>query len=533
MSLIALSAALIAALWLAKILYRGISLRLRFRAMQAHGLPVPEPHSFLYGHIPLMKSLREGLPKDAHDTYVHRKLTMNWPKYFPLQKKCPPVIYLDLWPLTSQPFVYVTSPETCFQLTQQTAQPRHSMFSWALFPVTGGKDLISMDMPTHRIWRSRLNPGFSPKNILSQAPILIEEVDIFIRQLKEQAGKDGAFGNLINLYDRTVALTFDIIMRVSLDLDIGEQTRGPTPILMALRKLISYVKGPTIWSKLERWTPSYRQDVTLNSKILRDSLLPQIKSRLQPDASSEKTVIDLAVKEYKNEYGNENRQPSPDFINTVISQLKRCKCWVLYEINKSPEVLKRVREEHDEVLGSDAKLAAQVLSLEPHKLNSLRYTTAAIKESLRLHPLGSTHRRGSRGFNFVCEGTTYPTEDSVIWTSPTAVHLRSDLWPRVMEFLPERFLVAEGHPLHPVKNAWRPFELGNTRCIGEELVMVEMKLVLALTMRELDFKFDWEGWNTLQRRAAPPDSVEGEHIYRVGNGIGSVKDKLPTRIRLI
>lgn len=67
-----------------------------------------------------------------------------------------------------------------------------------------------------------------------------------------------------------------------------------------------------------------------------------------------------------------------------------------------------------------------------------------------------------------------------------------------MEFLPERFLVAEGHPLHPVKNAWRPFELGNTRCIGEELAMVEMKLVLALTMRELDFKFDWEGWNTLQ-----------------------------------
>lgn len=126
-----------------------------------------------------------------------------------------------------------------------------------------------------------------------------------------------------------------------------------------------------------------------------------------------------------------------------------------------------------------------------------------------------------------------------------------------MEFLPERFLVAEGHPLHPVKNAWRPFELGNTRCIGEELAMIEMKLVLALTMRELDFCFDWKGWNTLQyvtlqsafsypaaslsftlltyltrRRTAPPDSVDGEHIYRVGNGIGSVKDKLPTRIKL-
>lgn len=163
-----------------------------------------------------MKSLKEGLPKDAHDTYVHRKLTMNWPTYFPHQKECPPIIYLDLWPLTSQPFIYATSPEACYQLTQQTAQPRHSMFSWALFPVTGGKDLISMDIPTHRIWRSRLNPGFSSKNLLSQTPTLIEEVNIFVQQLKKQAGKDATFGDLFNLFDRTVALTFDIITRVSL-----------------------------------------------------------------------------------------------------------------------------------------------------------------------------------------------------------------------------------------------------------------------------------------------------------------------------
>ncbi|KAI1404469.1 cytochrome P450 [Hypoxylon fuscum] len=401
--------------------------------MRARGLPVPEPHSLLYGHIPLMKSLKENLPKDAHDTYVHRKLTMNWQKYFPRQKECPP-----------------TSPDTCFQLIQQTAQPRHSMFS--------------------------LNPGFSLKNLPSQTPIMIEEVDIFAQQLKEQAGQDGTFGDLYNLFDRTVALTFDIITRVSLDLRVREQTQGPTPILKALRALVGH--------------------------ILRTNLLPQIKSRLQPDASSEKTVIDLAVKEYKSESGNKNRQPSPDFIDTVISQLKlfmlaghdttaQAICWVLYEI-----------------------------------------TNGGPFQSLRLHPLGSTHRRGSRGFSFVCDGTTYPTDDSVIWTSPTAVHLRADLWPQVMEFLPERFLVAEGHPLHPVKNAWRPFELGNTRCIGEELAMIEMKLVLALTMRELDFCFDWKGWNTLQRRTAPPDSVDGEHIYRVGNGIGSVKDKLPTRIKL-
>lgn len=37
-SLVSLSVALIAAIWLARVLYRGLSLRLKFRAMQARGL---------------------------------------------------------------------------------------------------------------------------------------------------------------------------------------------------------------------------------------------------------------------------------------------------------------------------------------------------------------------------------------------------------------------------------------------------------------------------------------------------------------
>jgi hypothetical protein len=73
-----------------------------------------------------------------------------------------------------------------------------------------------------------------------------------------------------------------------------------------------------------------------------------------------------------------------------------------------------------------------------------------------------------------------------------------DLWPRATEFLPERFLVTDENLLYPPKNAHRPFELGTTRCIGEELAMMEMKLVLILTSRELKFNFDWAGWNKLQ-----------------------------------
>ncbi|KAI0454665.1 cytochrome P450 [Xylaria acuta] len=541
-SLILKSLATLVAIWVGQFLYQGFATRIRFRTMAARGMPVPKPHSLFLGHLPLMKKLREGLPKDAHDTYAQRRLATNWVEYFPDLAKCPPIIYLDLWPFLSYPLIYATSPEACYQMTQEKAQPRHGMFSWAIRPVTGGKDLISMDIPDHRVWRARLNPGFSSRNLTSQVPLMIEEVNTFVQQLRDKAGRKHEYGEIFPLYDRTVNLTFDIIMRAAIDLRVNEQLTGPGPILKAIRQLISHVKAENIKSKLERMMPAYRKDVTRNETTIRNILLPHLKSHLgkEMDPTSPKTVIDLALKEMKSESRDTSAQPGESFFDVVLSHLKlfilaghdttaQAMCWVFYELYSKLEVLETLRAELDEVLGPDPKLT---LSQQPHKLNSLLYTTAIIKETLRIHPLGATHRRGSSEFNIVYEGTTYPTLNALINTSPTAIHLRSDLWPRVNEFLPERFTVPEGHPLHPMKNAWRAFELGNTRCIGEELAMMEMKLVLALTVSDIDMEFDWVGWNKLQNRTLPPDMVDGQYMYRVGNGIGTVKDKLPTRIRL-
>ncbi|RYP29322.1 hypothetical protein DL767_006783 [Monosporascus sp. MG133] len=329
-------------------------------------------------------------------------------------------------------------------------------------------------------------------------------------------------------------------MRTALDLRVNEQTEGPGPILKAMRQLLTHVKSPNLWTKLERLGPNYRRDVAMQNSIIRNQFLPQIRRQLGMEAStnSHKTVISLALDEFRNESGKQNpKEPSSEFIDIVESQLRLFisaghDTTAQAIINKNPDILTRLRAEHDQVLGANPGVAIQTLSQHPNKLNNMAFTTAVIKETLRLHPLGSTFRRGNPTFHFVHEGVTYPTEDALIQTNPTVVHLRSDLWPRATEFLPERFLVAEDHPLRPVKNAWRAFELGHTRCIGEELAMMEMKLALVLTVRELEFGFDWEGWHKQQKRTTLPDTVDGDHIYRVGDGVGYVKDYLPTRVRL-
>ncbi|TGO81629.1 hypothetical protein BPOR_1076g00020 [Botrytis porri] len=533
-------------LYSAHVLYRGLSIRWKFRKLQAQGMPVPKPYSILLGHIPLMKALREGLPSDAHDTYVARKLSLNWKDYFPDASSPPPLAYLDLWPFLSRPLIMVFSPQACAQLTQDTPQPRHSLIRWSLTPLTGGKYLTSVDTSTHRVWRSRLNPGFSPKNLISQMDMLLEEVTIFVQKLKAKVGENKNWGDSFTIYEDVVSLTFDIIFRSVLDYKTNEQTKGSGPLFGSMMQLIKYVKKPNLMSKLERWLPAYRNDVSHGTKTINDILVPHIQARIADKVKTDgrKTVVDLCLEHIPAE-SNEKKpvQASLEYIELVLSQVKvfilaghhttaQAICWVLYEIHKYPDVLQQLRSEHDEVLSSNPEQAAEILSKQPHKLKGLHYTHATIKETLRVHALGQTHREGSPGFNFLIDDIVYPTEGMIIQTVPAATQARPDLWPRVKEFLPERFLVAEGHDLYPPKNAWRPFELGNTRCIGEELAMMEIKLILVLTLRNLEFDFTSKELNKLQEGESTPDTVDGNRVYRVGNGLGYIKDNLITSVKL-
>lgn len=45
---------------------------------------------------------------------------------------------------------------------------------------------------------------------------------------------------------------------------------------------------------------------------------------------------------------------------------------------------------------------------------------------------------------------------------------------------------------------WRPFELGPMACIGQELSMMELKMALLFTAREVEFEAALEAWDVLQ-----------------------------------
>lgn len=172
-------------------------------------------HSLIFGHLWTLGGVGSLYPQDAQPHYAQIHIIQRWREYFPDASECPPIVYLDMWPVQG-PVAVVIDPAMCQELVVDKNPPRDSMTRDLARPVMGDRSLISLDGPNHRLWRSRLNPGFSLRNLQSHMPSIIDEVEIFVRNLKATTREDGSWGHVFPLLQRSIDLTFDVIGRVIL-----------------------------------------------------------------------------------------------------------------------------------------------------------------------------------------------------------------------------------------------------------------------------------------------------------------------------
>jgi cytochrome P450 len=249
-----------------------------------------------------------------------------------------------------------------------------------------------------------------------------------------------------------------------------------------------------------------------NNRIMKNYLLPHLSRTISEYGSVEgyKTITSLAVKAYLKDVKQSSSSVDVEFVNIAIAQLKMfifaghdttasAISFAYHLLWTNQEKLARLRAEHDAVLGPDPAQTVALIKASPQLLNKLPYTAAVIKETLRLFPPVGTVRQGRQDFFLIHPdtGVRYPTEGFMLFGCSIAEQRDAAFWPRPDDFLPERWLVATGEgnggggntssdAMRVRKNAFRPFELGPRNCIGQELAQLELRAILALTVRELD-----------------------------------------------
>lgn len=271
------------------------------------------------------------------------------------------------------------------------------------------------------------------------------------------------------------------------------------------------------WASLhKRLNPFWQLSLWKCHRTLRRVVLPHIQKHMRghslaKDSASQRTVLDLALKEIELE--SPGAEPSGQFIEDVVGLTKQFLfaghdttainiSFAYHFLHKNPGALARLRHEHDSVFGADPTQAGEVLRQSPHLLSSLPFTTAVVKETLRLCPVAASIRKGHPGYTVRGnDGVEYPMDGFIVTTGVACMHYSSQMFARATDFLPERWAAPAGDPLHVKdenKYAWRPFELGPMSCIGMELAMMELKLALVLTVREVEVVTALEDWDKQQ-----------------------------------
>ena len=146
--------------------------------------------------------------------------------------------------------------------------------------------------------------------------------------------------------------------------------------------------------------------------------------------------------------------------------------WTFYQLSKYPEHVRKIRAEIEEVFGDGEVSYA--------KLHDLKYLINVLDESMRNYPpFWMIDRVALADDEF--NGVKIPAGTTVV-PYIYGVHHNETVWPNPEVFDPSRFDLKQ-HPF-----AFIPFGGGPRVCIGQNMALMQILLVLATIIRKYDFQ---------------------------------------------
>lgn len=202
--------------------------------------------------------------------------------------------------------------------------------------------------------------------------------------------------------------------------------------------------------------------------------------------------------------------------------------WAFYKLSRTPRVLNAIRRELDDIFGSDSSsetVREMLCSGGEDLIRRMNYVSAVIKEILRLYPPSGTARYTNPGSGFNIQlpetGESLCLDGMVIYNCETLVHRDEAVYGDTKDdFNPERWLDSSSDPAPSPPSAWRPFERGPRNCIGQELAMLEARVILACAVRRYDFIKVGLGQVVSDGRGQPISNDKGQ--YAVGSELYNV-----------
>ncbi|KAJ6132004.1 cytochrome P450 [Penicillium samsonianum] len=498
-----------------------ICIRIGSIRRQFRDLPKPPHHAFL-GHFPILLRELRTLPRDIFlplvVDLVRRKFDL------------PAVFFLDLYPLFN-PIVFISDPGLARKVTQEDRSLRYPGVFETLYPAIPTRWFRTVADRAWTKWHPVVGVSFTAAHFVRMVPQMAEDLQAMLDQLNDWSDRDQIFCMERVATDAILAMTGRAYFGMELDCFAPKSQwtsafrAATTPVVAARNPL----RKPFV-------LPSWKRHARTFHAMIRE----KVQHAFDKDEDHGAGVPSLLVSSFavyrKNgfpefprvseellstEYLEELTSTGAAFLIGATSGASVIS-YAFLLLHQHPDILDDLRREHGQVCGLNRQSILLALQSRPRLLNDLKLTHAVLKETLRLFPMGPVLRKcPSETMEY--EGRTYDIRNHIVAISHNSLHRRPDLFPDPDAFNPYRFLPGAVIPIPA--DAWRPFEKGNGYCVGQELAMIQMKVMLLLTLTEFDFQPKYA-----QKAARGPD-IYGGYAYTTGSGIGPTPaGGLPMRV---
>lgn len=283
-------------------------------------------------------------------------------------------------------------------------------------------------------------------------------------------------GRAFDFADEMMKLTMRIIGEALFSLDVsGDSDRAGA----AITELVHQAKHRTV--SLLNWPDMVPTPMNLRfqgAKTTLDALIyGVIQGRRAGEAKPD--LLSMLLETIDEETGERmNDTQLRDELLTMFSAghetTSTALAWTMYELLLHPEVDATLRAELSSVGGAPVSL---------EKMMRMPYLDAVLKESMRLHPPIWMVARCAEEDD-VLGGYRVP-RGHLVFVSQWVMHRHPKLWSDPLRFNPARFLV-EDETRH--KYAYFPFLGGPRKCIGDQLALLEAKIILTTLLQRARFE---------------------------------------------
>ncbi|KAJ8125852.1 hypothetical protein O1611_g7786 [Lasiodiplodia mahajangana] len=369
--------------------------------------------------------------------------------------------------------------------------------------------LTAIDHQVHRSRRQLIGQVVSERFMRSFEPIMVNEVDLFIRRLFLAAQKSYP----VNVTEYARHLGLDLAGLLAFGYNLHLQTNKEN------RFILPMLDAGAFWSSIFLHWPfsrHFRAGLvfvkifrTVRTKYLR-LVETMITSRVKQDKEAYRDLYNIVADSLDSEAGGLRKSElwaeANLFLPAAGDTTKTALSAVFFYLSRYPTCYKKLADEIRSNFTSGSEIKGQPLT-------GCTYLRACIDEALRLSPpaagiLWRDPLPAAGNQPFVVEGNVIP-RGTIVGVNIYSIHHNPEYFPDPFTYHPERWLDGSTSPERKriMRDAFVPFSLGPRGCAGKAMAYLEVSLVVAKTLWYFDFRTATGGLGMVGASTEEPPNV--------------------------